>query len=64
MTKDPVRFKILFTRDVTFRDCTGAITHEFKIGDSIEATHEIRGNGGGYFVTAVGGIYYDEAKRI
>lgn len=62
MTKDPVPFKILLTRDVTFRDRTDAITHEFKIGDILVATHDMQS--GGYFVTAVGGIYHDEARRI
>ena len=55
-----VRFEIEFTKRVVFKDMTGAIRNVFEIGERCEATHD----NGHYFVTSLGGIYHDEAKRI
>lgn len=54
--------KIQFTKQVIFRDRNGTITHQFEIGDVMEAYSFYEGSN--YFVTSVGGIYSHEAKQI
>lgn len=56
----PVYFQIRFTQQVVFKDCKGTVTHQFEIGDTIQASHDT----GLYFVTGVGGIYHDEAEKV
>jgi hypothetical protein len=56
----PVYFDIVFTEQVVFKDLKGNITHQFEIGDTIKASHDT----GIYYVTAVGGIYHSEAKKV
>lgn len=54
--------KIKFTKDVVFKDMHGTITKVYNVGDVIKATavdHER-----GYFVTAMGGIYFHEAEEV
>jgi hypothetical protein len=60
MTKQLPTFKIRLTTPVTFRDREGNITRALAVGDTLEATCETNS----YFVTSLGGIYKDEAKRI
>ena len=50
--------EIEFTKEVIFKDMTGAVLKTYKPGDVIEATFDA----GHYFGTAMGGIYKDEAK--
>jgi hypothetical protein len=49
--------KIQFVKEVTFRDRSGKLIKMYNAGDVIDATADT----GSYFVTSIGGIYYDEA---
>ena len=57
---NPIPFLIAFTKDVTFRDSEGTIIRAFNKGDVVTATADT----GTYFVTTMGGIYHDEARRV
>ena len=56
----PVYFQIRFIRYVVFKDWNGKITHEYQVGDTLQASHDT----GMYYVTGVGGIYHDEAVKV
>lgn len=60
MNKEPIYFLIAITELVTFKDRTGTILKEYRVGDVIEATADT----GSYFVTSMGGIYHTEARRL
>jgi len=53
-------FQIKFTKRVVFRDMNQNVQKVYEIGDTCNATHDT----GAYFVTAMGGIWHDEAVRI
>jgi hypothetical protein len=53
-------FTIRFTKQVVFRDRAGSVVKVFAPGKTIEAT----GQGAGYFLTAMGGIWFDEAEKV
>ncbi len=50
---------IEFTKEVVFRDMEGAVLKTFSVGDRIEALGETHH----YWITSMGGIYFDEAKE-
>lgn len=54
------RFTLRFTREVTFRDMRGTVLKTFAPGDTCEAT----GTMTGYWITAWGGIFWDEAEKL
>lgn len=56
----PRYFQIRFTERVVFKDQRGTVTHEFEVGDTIQASHDT----GVYYVTGVGGIYHTEAEIV
>lgn len=53
--------KIQFDKDVTFHDWTGAVVKVYKPGDTIEASVLVDDS---YWVTAMGGVYTDEAHEV
>lgn len=57
MNKQPIL--IVFTKQVTFRDSEGAILRDFSVGDVVSA-HDV----GAYFITSMGGVYYEEARPL
>lgn len=56
----PEYFDIVFTDRVVFKDETGNIVKVYEVGDVTKASLD----NGSYFVTPMGGIYHDEAKRV
>lgn len=54
----PVPFKIRATKRIVFRDQAGNELKVYEIGDLIDATHA---DERGYWVTSMGGIYFEEA---
>lgn len=53
-------FKIRMTKDVTFKDLSGAVVAFFPKGCVISATAKTQTT----FLTAFGGIYFDEAEEL
>lgn len=51
---------IEFTKDVVFRDCEDNILKSFSVGDRAEVLGETHD----YWITSMGGIYFDEAKEV
>jgi hypothetical protein len=56
----PTPFLITFTKPVVFKDRANTITHSYEPGDVIQATAKVSL----HYVTAVGGIYDDEARPL
>ena len=54
----PEVFKIRATKRIVFRNQGGAEVKVYEIGDLIDATHATET----YWVTTMGGIYFDEAE--
>lgn len=52
--------KIKFIKQVKFCDCNGVVLRVFEIGDEIAASAKSES----YFITAMGGIYFDEAVEV
>lgn len=52
--------KIKFIKNVTFKDASGDVVAFYPIGAVIEASAKT----GTYFVTPMGGIYFDEAVEV
>ena len=56
---------ICFTQKVVFKDQKGTVLKTYEIGDVETATAFVdQGQGCGYFITSMGGIYNNEAKEI
>ena len=53
---------IKFIKQVTFKDMYGTILKVYKIGDKIKFTS--KNMNGAYYVTGMGGIYFDEATEV
>jgi hypothetical protein len=51
---------IRFTQRVVFKDCTGTVTKVYEVGD----TEEFFGKTSTYYITSMGGIYFDEAEEV
>ncbi len=51
---------IQFTKEVIFKDMLGNVTHHFNIGDKLKFLNKTST----YFITGVGGIYFDEAIEL
>lgn len=51
---------IKFIKRVVFSDQNGTIVKVYEIGDVVEYTAKADH----YFVTSMGGIYFDEAKEL
>lgn len=51
---------IEFTKEVVFRDCKDNILKTLYVGDRVEALGETHH----YWITSMGGIYFDEAKEV
>lgn len=51
---------IEFTKQVVFKDCEGTVLKVYEIGDRVTATAKAPH----YFVTGMGGIYFDEARLV
>lgn len=60
MNKEPIPFLIVITDLVTFKDRTGTVLKQYQVGAVVEATADT----GSYFVTSMGGIYHNEARRL
>jgi hypothetical protein len=60
MNKQPTPFLIAFVQPVAFHDMGGNLTKRFETGDVIHATADT----GTHYVTTMGGIYHDEARRV
>lgn len=52
--------KISFIKRVEFRDQKGMLLKVYEIGDEVEYTSKSNH----YWVTPMGGIYFDEAKEV
>lgn len=52
--------KIEFTKDVIFKDMHGTVLKTYSVGDQVICTAKT----GHYWITPMGGIYFDEAKEI
>lgn len=52
--------KIEFTKEVTFKDQHGTVLRVYAVGEQISYTAKA----GPYWVTPIGGIYFDEAKEV
>jgi len=52
--------KIKITKEVTFKDRSGAVVAFYPVGAIIEAS----GKTSTYFITPMGGIYFDEAEEV
>jgi hypothetical protein len=57
---DPKPFKIRITRTVVFTDLNKKILQVFEAGDILVATKKTSD----YYITSMGGIYFDEAEEI
>ena len=57
---EPETGQIRFVKEVTFRDCQGTILAHHNVGDSVE----FRGKTQHYFISSLGGIWFDEAEEI
>lgn len=55
----PETFKIRVTKRLEFKTQGGEILKVYEIGDLIDATHA---DERGYWVTPMGGIYFEEAE--
>jgi len=51
---------IVFTKQVIFTDCDKKVIRIYKNGDTVQATHKTET----YYITNMGGIYFDEAKEL
>jgi hypothetical protein len=51
-------FNIVITHPVFFKDNTGTVVKTYIAGDVVKASADT------YFVTSMGGIYHDEARRV
>lgn len=51
-------FKIRFTKRVTFKDQSGSVLRIYEVGDTCDAFSVTET----YWVTTMGGIYFDEAE--
>ena len=60
MMSTPTVFQIRIIKQVKFSDCCGQVCKTYEVGDVLEATADT----GHYFVTTMGGIYYEEAVRV
>jgi hypothetical protein len=56
----PEYFEIRFTRRAVFKNQAGKIVKVFEIGDTYRAS----GCTETYFITPMGGIYFDEAEPV
>jgi len=57
--------KIRFTQKVVFKDQEGTVLKTYEIGDVETAAGFLdQGQGCGYFITPMGGIYNNEAEEI
>lgn len=52
--------KIKFIKKVVFRDQCGGVIKSFDEGDQIEFSYKTEN----YWITSLGGIYFDEAEEI
>jgi hypothetical protein len=52
--------KIEFTKEVVFKDMHGTVLKTYSVGDQVDYTAKA----GHYWITSVGGIYFDEAKEV
>lgn len=52
--------QIRFTRRVVFKDCTGTVTKIYEVGD----TEEFFSKTSTYYITGMGGIYFNEAEEV
>lgn len=52
--------EIEFIKEVIFKDMFGTILRVYNIGDRIQYTAKSKH----YWITAMGGIYFDEAKEV
>ena len=52
--------KIKFTQRVVFRDMLGVALKVYEVGDEIEYFTKTDT----YFVTSMGGVYFDEAEEV
>ena len=59
-TMNKAHFLIAFTQPVTFKDMNGTVLKAYQPGDVVVATADA----GAHFVTAMGGIYKDEARKV
>ena len=57
---------IEFVKQVEFRDCNGFLLCVYNIGDKIPFTakREFPPSKDGYYVTSMGGIWFDEASEV
>lgn len=53
-------FKIRATKRIVYKDQSGAEIKVYEIGDLIDATGATQT----YWITAMGGIYFDEAEAV
>ena len=60
--KNTEPFQIVFLHEVVFKDIKGTCLKAYQPGDITEATYEHPDLG--YFVTAMGGIWKEEAMRV
>ena len=60
MTDTPRPLYIRAVKRIVFRDMTGHVLKEYAIGDKIEWFSKL----GHYWVTAAGGVYFDEAEEL
>lgn len=60
MNTPPTYFPITFTSKVVFKNDRGERVKTYEVGDVISASFYT----GTYFVTPMGGIYNDEARRV
>lgn len=57
--------KIKIIRKVVFTDQSGRILIEYEVGDILDASGKVdHGGSYGYFITSMGGIYFDEAVEL
>lgn len=53
--------KIKIVKTVTFRDCNGTVLKVYNVGDIIDYTAVVDKM---YYVTSMGGIWFDEAVIV
>jgi len=61
--------QIEITKKVVFKDMHGTVLKTHEVGDIIEANGISHGSsrpdsGYGYFITSMGGIYFEEAREV
>lgn len=60
MHTKPELFDIRFTKQVVFKDQNKNVVKTYEVGDTCKAS----GCTETYFITSMGGIYFDEAEAV